>query len=393
MLPFRRVCATICALTSLFYIYWWKLLSPHNVNRFPNWTREDVLNSTLGFSKIFVINLPSRTDRRDAMALTGAVSNLSFTWIDGVSGDQVPESITSPGDGRGGRLSSGARGSWRSHMNALETIVHQNLDSALILEDDVDWDVRLKAQLYSFTSASRTWLRESKTHNKQIELKWPSFLRKDGTTRDSEKNMMDPPTAGSAHDEIQSTYGDGWDILWLGHCGADFPPDGSSISPLRVVISDDKTVPAPKHLKPHPFARKDKLGEMYPSHTRVVHAASGNICSLAYAVSQQGARKLLWEFGEGLNSQWDIMLQRWCQGEYVAIGKSQPNSEVEGDGKTIQENRDAIPVCLTVQPPLFSHHYAKGGASDIQGQGGGYARGTGTPYIRLSVRENLKLLV
>ncbi|KAI1077546.1 glycosyltransferase family 25 protein [Whalleya microplaca] len=393
MLYFRRVVASICVVAPLFYIYWWKLTAPRHLNGFTSWAKKDVFNNTLGFSQIVVINLPSRTDRRDAMALAGAVSNLTFGWIDGVSGDEVPEHIMPLSDGQNGPLSPGARGSWRSHMNALQTIVHQNLGSALILEDDVDWDIRLKAQLYGFASASRTWLRESKMHKRQIELLElvpPSFVRK--RTEESDKNTMELPIIESTHDEAQSVYGDDWDVLWLGHCGADFPPDGSSMSPLRVVISEDDTVPAPKHLKPHPFALLDKLGEVYPPHTRVVHAASGNVCSLAYAVSQQGARKLLRQFGESFDSQWDLMLQSWCQGGYAVRGDAQLKPEVDSDSDS-EDNGEVIPICLTVQPPLISHHYTKGGVSDIQGQGGGYARGVGTPYIRLSVRENLRLLV
>ncbi|OTA93173.1 glycosyltransferase family 25 protein, partial [Hypoxylon sp. CO27-5] len=323
------------------------------------------------FSKIFVINLPYRTDRRDAMALAGAVSNLTFTWIDGLSGDQVPDSVVSLG--QGGR-SAGAKGSWRSHMNALQAVVRDNLQSALIMEDDIDWDIRIKSQLQAFASASRIWLRENDAA---------------AAVRDSEGNTMQLNSVTGVDSKAgQSVYGDDWDVLWLGHCGAGFPSERSSIPPLRIAIPNDATVPAPKHLKPHPFALQDKLGEVYPPHTRVVHASSGNVCSLAYAVSHQGARKLLSEFDAHYHTQWDLMLQKWCEGKYATTSPYRADAE-KGDKKL----RETLPVCITVQPPFFSHYYAKGGSSNIQGQGGGYAKGTGSPYIRLSVRENLKRLV
>lgn len=262
-------------------------------------------------------------------------------------------------------------------MNALQAIVAENLTSALVLEDDIDWDVRLKSQLQTYSSASRTWLRESKVNKHQIEL----------------SGTMQLFPATEAGTEAQKTaYGEGWDIQWLGHCGTDFPDDESLISPLRITISNDETVPAPKHLKPHPFAMPDKLGEVYPPHTRVVHASSGNVCSLAYAVSQQGARKLLSKFNAHYDTQWDLMLQKWCEGKYEAEDKYRPKSGVGHDEGATEENQEKVPICLTVQPPLFSHHYAKDGASNILGQGGGYAKGTGTPYIRLSVRQNLERL-
>ncbi|KAI2468122.1 glycosyltransferase family 25 protein [Annulohypoxylon bovei var. microspora] len=393
---YRRTFVAACVLVPLFYIYWWRFAiygtSGGLRGRLPS---EDVFNKTLGFSKIFVINLPSRTDRRDAMALAGAVSNLTFTWVDGVSGNQVMDPTTPVSNGV---RSPGAKGSWRSHMNALQAVVRDNLGSALIVEDDIDWDIRLKSQLQTFASASRTWLRKSKSDNHPAEIfeSNPSPLQKNrgivGSKSEKDTIQLDLKKVadGGAY---QTAYGDDWDVLWLGHCGTDFPSDQSSVPPLRIAIPDDDTVPVPKHLKPHPFALQDKLGEIYPPHTRVVHASSGTVCSLAYAVSLQGARKLLLEFDAHYDSQWDLMLQKWCEGGYAAASKSRAESESDSDGNVSHDHREAPLVCLTVQPPLFSHHYAKGGASNIQGQGGGYAKGTGTPYIRLSVRENLKRLV
>lgn len=293
------------------------------------------------------------------MVLAGAVSNISFSWIDGVASDQVSDRII-PEDDRG--HSAGARGSWRSHMNALQAVVDRNLGSALILEDDIDWDIRLKSQLQTFAAASRTWLRESKSSRAEVEL-------------------LD--VIKYADRDVKDVYGNGWDVLWLGHCGADLPSaQKTATSPLIVTIPADETVPAPKHLKPHPFALQDKLGDNYPPHTRVVHASGGNVCTLAYAVSREGARKLLLELNGHYDTQWDLMLQKWCEGGYITK-----------EGGASEEHQDAPPICLTVQPPLFSHYYPKGGASNIQGQGGGYAKGTGSPYIRLSVRENLRRLV
>lgn len=326
------------------------------------------------------------------MALVGAVSNLSFTWIDGVSSDQLSASDRIVSGNRKGHY-AGAIGSWKSHMKALEAIVEANLESALVMEDDVDWDVRLKSQLQTFASASKTWLRESRSYRRSgeedlLDFVPPSpFGKRGGTTTDFEdsdsSNTIPLSTTKAGLDSnTKSVYGDGWDVLWLGHCGADLSYKSSHVSPLKVAIFGDETVPAPKHLKPHPFALLDKLGEVHPPHTRVVHASSGNVCSLAYAVSQAGARKLLRRFNANFETQWDLVLQRWCEGGYV----TEEGDPQAGPG-------EVAPVCLTVQPPLISHHYSKDGASNIQAQGGGFAKGTGTPYIRISTRENLQRLV
>ena len=70
------------------------------------------------FRKLLVINLPSRTDHRDAMSLSAAVSNLQLDWIDGVSGDDILEKALSPRDHK--FISLGNKGSRRAHMNALK---------------------------------------------------------------------------------------------------------------------------------------------------------------------------------------------------------------------------------------------------------------------------------
>lgn len=54
----------------------------------------------------------------------------------------------------------------------------------------------------------------------------------------------------------------------------------------------------------------------YPAHTRVVAiGAHLGTCSLAYAVSQAGARRLMNDLGlHRLDSAFDLMLRDWCEG-------------------------------------------------------------------------------
>ncbi|KAI0968858.1 hypothetical protein F4678DRAFT_188308 [Xylaria arbuscula] len=405
----RRIVTIALVALSLVYVFKFYPISRNQVSLpwiQPDWNDDGVLNSTLGFQKIFVINLPSRWDRRDAMAMAGVVSNLNLTFIEGLTGSSTPplggKAIihqVSAGADTSYSPSAGALGSWASHVSALQRIVDLGLGSALVLEDDVDWDVRLKTQMETFAAASRIWLgiEQQKTARRRYIADSGSQTGSKDTEselfskREAERDTtipLPPKDLLASSDRhyksrAQSLYGDGWDVLWLGHCGADLPghePSPSCPSSLKISIPDDMTVPAPKHLQPHPFALRDALADAYPPHTRVVHAACGNACSLAYAVSQRGARKLLRLFtADGFASQWDLMLRDYCAG----IG-------------------DARLVCLTVQPPLISHHYGGeggrggGGASvsDIRGQGGGFARGKkGTPYVRISVQENLERLV
>ncbi|KAK8061666.1 hypothetical protein PG994_008032 [Apiospora phragmitis] len=370
---------------------------------------------------MLLISRPARTDRRDAMVLAAAVSNLTFEWVDGVDGDTVEERVLPPGDRPKHKSSDTAvRGSWRAHMNALRKVVEEGLPSALIMEDDVDWDLRIKSQLQTFGAASNAWLRTT-SDMKSKPLVGLSEADPLVTYRPRRSGAEARGSTGAVGREDVERYSV---LLDHQHCGTEFPNAGTSLPPppLRVVVPDDPTVPAPRHLKPHPFASHDALGELYPPHTRVVHATTspGTACTLAYAVSQRGARKLLWQFGlEDFSSQWDLMLGSWCAGGYVggktqdeniknddndkppAGGTSGTTDGVDNETSSNERRRDGSnrrrisrqhPTCLTVQPPIFGHYFAKKGASDIRGQGGGYVTKVGTPYVRWSVRMNLNVL-
>lgn len=44
-------------------------------------------------------------------------------------------------------------GCWRAHMDMLKYVVDNKLDTALLLEADADWDVRIKEQLQRMSKA------------------------------------------------------------------------------------------------------------------------------------------------------------------------------------------------------------------------------------------------
>lgn len=234
----------------------------------------------------------------------------------------------------------------------------------------MDWDVRLKAQLQDFALASRAFL-QPLTHHRSI---FSSILS--STLPPSLSNLFTPPTLhvppiskpvsaatmGSPLDDLRqlapyttvnitlplhrrsshalpstvppktSPYGDDWDVLWLGHCGTELPtalaprfrePDAAHpilpSSLLRLALSPDFTVPDPTFLRPHPFANQDPMSSLFAPHTRVLHlAGEGTACSLAYAVSQRGARRMLARYGGAgwgrLDKGWDLAMADWCGG-------------------------------------------------------------------------------
>lgn len=70
------------------------------------------------FGAIYVINLPARTDRRDALALMSSLNGLDLEYIEGKTGYEVLDKALPP-PATHSNLLSGNLGSWRGHLNAI----------------------------------------------------------------------------------------------------------------------------------------------------------------------------------------------------------------------------------------------------------------------------------
>jgi hypothetical protein len=268
------------------------------------------------------------------------------------------------------------------------SVVSQNLSTAVIFEDDADWDIRLRDQLVHFAKASRILtagpldLSNSPVFpgdNPESE----ESIHNEASKNEIAKTLFSVPLSNIPSPTQFAPYGDpaSWDVLWLGHCGAGFPrpsgyPTAYDEKNIILTLPGDETVPQPRYLRAHPFGPLDPLAESHPPHTRVFHRASGGaLCTVAYAVSQRGARRLLHEYSVTRWSKiWDAELGEWCAGTDSFWKKS-------GERK-----------CITSQPPMFAHHHPSGGKSNIGGLGGGYATSVETKYLRFSVRMNLQAL-
>lgn len=69
-----------------------------------------------------MIGLPSRTDRRDGIVLSAALSDMSINLVDGVLGDTVSDKAI-PVTEEHGRMPDPVIGCWRGHMNAIRESV------------------------------------------------------------------------------------------------------------------------------------------------------------------------------------------------------------------------------------------------------------------------------
>ena len=232
-----------------------------------------VYNRTLGFQKVFVVSMPNRPDKRDAISMAMAVTNIDFEFIDGVNFDDLsPKSV--PYDWDWEKFGATTAGCKRAHLNALARIVKDSIQSALILEDDIDWDYWLKDQMAAYAYGV-TDLQSSSTD-------W-------------------------------SPYGSRWDLHAIGTCRS-----GPDVSSKEVhIIHQDPTVP-PASRRWAQWATGRIPPEVLSNTTRLVYPAARIMCMYAYAVSQAGARKMLTT--ASLQQEVvpiDISINRMCAGRHI----------------------------------------------------------------------------
>lgn len=153
-----------------------------------------------------------------------------------------------------------------------------NISTALIIESDADWDMRIHEILPGIANASRAI------------AYWPFTAA--GHPRDFATEI--------------SPYGDNWDILWIGHCGTGL--DGGN---GRVYSIKDPTVPPAN--KEYTFAGRPEP-KQHPEGTRIVFEFSSTTCTSGYAISNQGARKMK-KFLSESNKNIDIRMSNLCTQE------------------------------------------------------------------------------
>lgn len=141
------------------------------------------------------------------------------------------------------------------------SVLSSNLSSALILEDDADWDVAIRHQTPAIANAIR-----------------------------------------DLTDGVVGPWGFNWDYLALGHCGA-----GAVKDDKYRLIKDPTTAPAEDYKAL--WGQEKEL----KNHTRFVHESTGAVCAFGYAVSRQGARKLV-EKLSGAGQPLDIDYAMFCNG-------------------------------------------------------------------------------
>ncbi|CAO1635136.1 unnamed protein product [Parajaminaea phylloscopi] len=162
--------STACvAVVALFCAWLLPAPSPSRV-RLPHYLRsgspdhftEVPINNTLGFQKAYVLSLRARHDRHDEFSLLSSAYRLEIERLDGVlHSDMRPEGQPLFDDD----VTATEKACWRAHVRIWRKMVEEKIESALILEDDADFDVNLKESLQRLQRPLHTLFDSVQTHH------------------------------------------------------------------------------------------------------------------------------------------------------------------------------------------------------------------------------------
>ncbi|KAM0723989.1 hypothetical protein Q7P37_000980 [Cladosporium fusiforme] len=288
-------------------------------------------NATLGFGTILAVS------RKESPRRSGLILAANITSIDIAIPPQpiwTPEDISHLRANRTSTITRGSALAWLGHLNALRAFLATPASTALIIEDDIDWDIHLRTVQIPKTASAFRSLTSDFHPTPQPDQYW-------GNT---------------------ST----WDILWLGTCNEHFAP---TALPHHSLSYTDTTLPPLERLHPATAAFFATLN--IPSHTRLLHPTVFPLCTFGYALTRSAAKRLL-----------NDIAAHESEGGTVAF-----------DVRLLEACRDVGVRCWSVAPELMRHLDGGSEISEVDGGGGGagendVAAAGSTENIACGVRSN-----
>ncbi|OJJ46533.1 hypothetical protein ASPZODRAFT_1970012, partial [Penicilliopsis zonata CBS 506.65] len=228
-------------------------------------------NETLGFQKILILSTGPSWRTRGLLA----AAHLTGLQITIPPQPPIDEAIVDAFGQLGGddddeeHPPHGATIAWLAHLDLIKHAIQLDLETVLIIEDDVDWDVSIRHQMVRIASAIRNL-----THTEQ-------------------RDQSSHPTP----------YGHDWDLLWIGHCGEFWNEDFETVS-----FEDRSACPKAQYSG---WAR-NYLSHL-PDHHRSIYWSFNPVCSFAYALSRKGMRNVLRVAGGGRGEAFDVKVMQACK--------------------------------------------------------------------------------
>lgn len=256
--------------------------------------------------------------RREGLLLAANITEIDVTiptqptWTD--------EDVDNLRAERDSQITRGSALAWLGHLNALRWFLASDLETLIILEDDVDWDIHLRTfQIPAAAAAVRKLVSDQ--------------------TRPAGDRKYTP--------HLNNYWGNSstWDILYLGHCGDIFKPSSWSFRIPRVTYPDPY-LPARTEMHPYTSAFLESID--IPPDSRVLHQSISPLCTFGFALTRPAAHRLLHE-----------VAAREADGGTMAY-----------DVRVLEACRDLGFRCWSANPELF-HHMDSESEIAVANAGGG----------------------
>ena len=219
----------------------------------------------LKFQKILALSSGDGWRPRDLLAAANLTGLQVDIPIHPNAVDELAEAFADIGSEYVKHPGKGQAAAWLAHLDLIRYSIAADLESVLILENDVDWDLAIKDQMRLVSQAVRNFT-----------------------------NVQDT-----------TPYGSNWDVLWIGHCGDTLRADVPRIE------FNDTTSGRPPHWTQYHGWTRDGLSLIHDGH-RVLQKSFGPVCSFGYAVNRYTAQKVLARASKGQDEAFDIVLNTAC---------------------------------------------------------------------------------
>lgn len=278
----------------------WTTILPNRVSLphdFDGSYTSNTVNSTLGFGKVFVIHLPYRSDKKDQLLMMSRIQGINMSFIKARTPPELKQSGLPWQSKEFQEQRQTEVALWRGHMDAIQAILENDLGSALILEDDSDWDIDLKYQL--------------------AQLHQPFATVLNSFNKSADANII----SSTKQDPWLSTE---WDVINFGTC-LDQPFGENDhigeVDPAHppLVAYQDKTLDYLEDTFEQNLNIMNTYNYTVPSqnqpnaqetngmkHRRLAILTNKAVCLNGYAVSRKGAIKLLYHYSKGITAPIDL---------------------------------------------------------------------------------------
>ncbi|KPI36212.1 uncharacterized protein AB675_8846 [Cyphellophora attinorum] len=229
--------------------------------------RELAANATLGFQTILALSTGPSWRSRGLNAAAKYVGIQVQYPPQPRNPESLVEAFQKIGAGEGKTTpAKGSATAWFAHLDLLKHFIASDLETAFIVEDDVDFDVNIKQQIRLASDNVRNFTKVT-----------------DG-----------------------SPWGKEWDMLWLGHCGTAMVEAGQQEG-LR--YRDNSRCKTDLYSGWSKHFLRDFLEE---DHRIVQWAGFMTVCTFGYGVHRDSAQKILDITAAGADEAFDVALSHAC---------------------------------------------------------------------------------